>query len=598
MRKKKVLLISALLLILMGVAAVIIGVFAYQLGLDNNPIMGGKRKALVAAGILLLAIPPLWPACSRLARRLGWTQKLANSKRRFAKTSLAKWLGAPRPAQRQTWIWALSASVIVIVAAAWYLTAGTFVRWTPYSRYYDRQADAFLAGQLALLEQPPAALAQVPDIFNWRAREGIDYLWDASYYQGKYYLYWGPAPALVAAGIKLIHPGVVEDQILVMIFISGLGMVLSALFHWLRKTYFPSAPGWTILLFTLTTVLCVPVFWLVNRPSVYEAAIAAAQCFFLLGVYAALRGVYANGKRPGWLILAGLALGCAVASRFSYVFAVVFIALVILFVLLRRFFRKEHKLSPLLAFSLPLLLVAAGFAWFNYARFGSITETGMKYQLTGDALPVDRSLVFSTGYISPNVYSSLFRPLQVTPGQFPFFSTPYILDNMWPNIVHRQKTYYSGEPVAGIFATVPFLWLLVLLLIMGGRLFLDWVNERPRAALVGSREEFPLWGSVMIAGGLLIQLATNMTFVMTTMRYLADFTPMFVLTVALLVWGACSRLVLKPGWRLLLLLTTLLLSLASITIGLLTNLQGADWRFANNNPMLYNTLVHFFSKAP
>jgi 8-oxo-dGTP pyrophosphatase MutT (NUDIX family) len=84
----------------------------------------------------------------------------------------------------------------------------------------------------------------------------------------------------------------------------------------------------------------------------------------------------------------------------------------------------------------------------------------------------------------------------------------------------------------------------------------------------------------------------------TTMRYLADFTPMFVLVVALLVWSACSRLVLKPGWRLFLLLTTLLLCLASITIGLFTNLQGADWRFANNNPVLYNTLVHFFSKAP
>jgi hypothetical protein len=79
--------------------------------------------------------------------------------------------------------------------------------WTPYTRYYDRQADAFLAGSLSLLEKPPAELLALANPYDYHNREGLGYLWDASLYRGKYYLYWGPVPALVAAGVKLNPPG-------------------------------------------------------------------------------------------------------------------------------------------------------------------------------------------------------------------------------------------------------------------------------------------------------------------------------------------------------------------------------------------------------
>ena len=593
MRKKRALQITTILLILLGIIALIVAFFAYPLGLDNNAVMGSKRKILAVMGAFLLLLRPLWTLIEAGLRRLHLPERFST------------WMASHPPRERQPgklsrfferhiWLWGGLSVLVVAVVALWYLTAGTFTRWTPYSRYFDRQADAFLAGQLSLLEQPPAELSNVKDIYNWKAREGINYLWDASYFQGKYYLYWGPVPALVASAIKLVHPGIVEDQVLVLIFLLGLTAVLAAFFTWLRRCYYPRTPGSWILLFTLTAIFCVPVFWLINRPSVYEAAIASAQFFLLLGLYAAFRGLVEENLHPGWLALSGFSLGMTVASRFSYIFTVIGLCLVVGIAILNWLIRRQTRWPSVLAFALPLLLVAVGLAWFNYARFGSITETGMKYQLTGDALPVDRDLTFSAGYISPNFYSSVLRSPQIS-SKFPFFTTPFILDNMWPNFVHRPVTYYSGEPVVGILPTIPFLWLAGILIVWLIERLLRWINEIPEQAIHRAGTSMPDWGIALMCVAALVQFATNMTFVMTTERYLADFIPAMILGIGSLVGYTWVRSNLHPGWRKALSVLVILLCVSSITVGLLTNMQGADHRFENNNPTLYYEIANFFS---
>jgi hypothetical protein len=262
--------------------------------------------------------------------------------------------------------------------------------------------------------------------------------------------------------------------------------------------------------------------------------------------------------------------------------------------ILNRLIRRQTRWLSVLAFALPLLLVAVGLAWFNYSRFGSITETGMKYQLTGDALPVDRDLTFSAGYISPNFYSSVLRSPQIS-SKFPFFTTPFILDNMWPNFVHRPVTYYSGEPVVGILPTIPFLWLAGILIIWLIERLLRWINEIPEQAIHRAGTSMPGWGIALMCVAALVQFATNMTFVMTTERYLADFIPAMILGIGSLVGYTWVRSNLHPEWRKALSVLVILLCVSSITVGLLTNMQGADHRFENNNPTLYYEIANFFS---
>jgi hypothetical protein len=598
MRKRRAVFIFTILLMLGGIAAILIGFFAFQLGMDNNAEMGEKRKLLVGLGIALLLIRPAWTGLKLLSHIPMIAKLLERFRTKLDNTRFFKWISSDfgnkqnRFLNRNDWIWVIIGGLLISGISYWYLTAGTF-HLIPYSTYFDRQAEAFKAGQFALLENPPAELAQLPNVFDWRAREGIDYLWDASYYQGKYYLYWGPVPALVALGIKLIHPGVVEDQLLVLLFISGLAFVMGAFYRWLRRSYFPSMPGWTVLIFTCTTLFATPVFWLINRPSVYEAAIASAQFFLLLGVFCAFRGLASN-KNNGWLFLSGFALGAAVGSRFTYTFTIFAISLVVAITLFGQKLNSRQKWESILLFGLPLAIWAFGIGSFNYLRFGSIIETGMKYQLTGDALPENMKAIFSLGYFIPNSYSALFRPFGFTPGQFPFLSTPYVLDSMWANFIHRPPTYYFGEPVTGVLVSIPFLWMMLVpgfALVKRG---FDWINQKADGVTLGN-ESFPRWGKWLISGALLVQYATTMCFVMTTMRYLADFVPLFILGTVIAIGSVLARPDTKNWEKRLILILTTILCAATLCIGLLVNLQGADYRFQKNNPVLFEEISTFFT---
>lgn len=600
MRKKKVLGISTFLLILFGLAAILIGIFAYKIGLDNNPVMGPKRKFLIGLGAMFLLIRPVWTVAEKVSRNLGLKEKLARLASRWQGIWLSRWLTSTKKGplgrflETYAWVWTLLAGVVVAVTALWYLTAGTFTHWTEYTHYFSQQADGFLAGQLSLVEEPPVEFATLQNVYDWKQRQGINYIWDASYYNGKYYLYWGPMPALLAAGIKLVHPGVLEDQVLVLIYITGMALILGALFHWLHKKYIPSVPAWTIFLFTLVSIFSVHVFWLINRPDVYEAAIASAQFFLLFGIYATLRSLGTSEKGTRWLVLAGFGFGAAVASRFSYVFAVIFASGVIAFELIKRGRSSGWKIKPWLAYFLVLGAFAAGLAWYNYARFGSIFESGMKYQLTGDAVPRDFSKIFSPAYIIPNLYSEVLRPLVRTPGKFPFFSTPFIMDNMWPNWVHRVKTYYFGEQVVGVLPAIPYLWLLVLPPVKWIRRFLDWTNERTASQVEQHQNvRLPAWVLWLLVGMTIVQIMATLCFVQASMRYAVDFTVMLVVCTSMAVWEASVRLEYKPGWRKIFHAVVLMLALASISVGLLVNMQGADYRFANNNPDLYGSIARF-----
>ena len=595
MRKHKVIGFSKILLVIAGVIAVLASVFAYPLGLDNNAVIGPKRRLLIALGIVLVFTPLLLSALSALASKWKLAEKWAFFRGNYSQTRLAIWLGRPiRPGGKRSarW-WAAAGGLVVFLAVLWLLTAGTLTTWTPYSNYFDRQADGFLSGQLSLPEEPAPELAQLEDVYDWHQREGINYLWDVSYYQGRFYLYWGPLPALVSSAVKLVHAARVEDQTLLLIFFTGMGVSLAAIFSLLRERFFPATPAWTVFAFTLTAALAAPVYYLANRPGVYETAIASAQCFLLLGLYAILRAL-AGSKRPGgWLLLAGLSLGASLASRFSYAPALLFACFVTGLELLRSPRYKTRRLSALLAFALPLAAITAGLLLFNYARFGGFFETGMRYQLTGDALPEDFRLIYSAGYILPNAYSDLVRPLQTTPGVFPFVSTPYVLDTMWPNFIHRPATFYSGEPVAGIFAMVPFLWALLLLPLWGAARFIRWVNEDSAAASGPSAAGLPRWAALLLGGTLLVQCVFSFSFVMTTMRYLADFTPLLVIYTAVLVWRVYDRLS-SPALRRSLLTAAVLLCAASLLLSFFVNMQGGAERFLINNPALYNRIALFF----
>ncbi|MBI9051337.1 MAG: hypothetical protein JEZ00_18075 [Anaerolineaceae bacterium] len=441
---------------------------------------------------------------------------------------------------------------------------------TRSSNYYDQLADAFLAGQVHLPEHPPAPLLALDDPYDWTKREGIDYLWDATLYQGEYYLYWGAVPALIAALVKLIHPMILLDQSLVWAFWIGICIIFALLVSLLHKQLFPTQPAWMLFPFASLAGIAMPMLWLTTRPSVYESAIASGQFFLLVGLYAALRALWSESKTGGWLLLAGFAWGAAVNCRLNLAVGVGWFGLCLAYFL----FRKNHWtrwLQQMTLLALPLILWMGAMAGYNFLRFGNPLETGHKYQLNGPGMPTEYSQVMSLGYLLPSLYSYLIRPFLIE-GHTPYVSVPFISEQMWPFFIRLPKYYYYPEPTAGILLTTPVVWLAFLPLLNGLKKFKDWLlenNPLPEAGASLQLRQF-WWIGGGTAGILFFIL---LIFNAASMRYLADVLPMILLLSTVGFYWARQQIQDNPVWKPLLSLTAGLLFILSAVFSVLANLS-------------------------
>ena len=608
MRFQRAKIITEIGLAVLGAGMILVAIFAYQLHIDHNQTWGTARVASAFLGGLALLF-------SILMTFSAWHRRLDGFSVIKKIVIALIWVGAPlrwlwhrdeqeeqtpapdRTARNSAWL-AVTGAGIAILLSLWFITSGRMVTWTPSTTYFDKLADGFLAGKLSLLETPPAALVELTDPYSYQNRRGIgDYIWDASLYQGKYYYYWGPVPALLAAGVKTFGPIVVQDQFLVMAAIIGLAIVLAALFHWLRKTFFPAVPAWIILIIIPMGVLNTPVFWLVNFPTVYEVPIALGQFFLVLGLFAILRGMANENLRLVWLTAAGFCWGASIGSRANNVAAIGWMTgLAILYFMLKTK-RKWAWVGEAATLLVPLAIWGGGLAWYNYARFGNILETGHRYQLSRPGLPVVFSQLFSFSYVLPNLYNLLARPMVVNWQAFPFFFTPYISNSMWPKLIFypRNPNYYYTEPIAGIFVAISASWLIFLPVMALIRDGWRWLHEQP-VRLVKLRE-WPVstWAGWMAAGGVVCNLAVLTLFVTTSMRYEADVTVLLTVLIGICIGWTTAFLNARPRLQKSFLWVSAALCILSIIISLLINFQNVGNIFVKSNPQLYSAIAHFFN---
>lgn len=611
MRNNLARFITALVFILIGMTFFIIAIFAFQFHLDNNQAFGPNRIALATLGIIFI-ITGVIIYVSQYFKRV-WESPVVQRAKPFFNWIKTPYLWLiksnqekpePVPALRGTALFAIAGAGLAIFISLWYITSGRMLTWTPSTTYFDRQANAFLAGQLSLLEKPPAALVALTNPYQYknRIKAGLqtnDYIWDASLYNGKYYYYWGPVPALLAALVKIFQPAwVIQDQYLILFAIVGLAIFLAALFYWLKKNCFPRIPGWLVMLMTLLGVLNTSVFWLVNHPDVHEVPIAIGELFLVLGLYTALTGFQSKQHQVLLMALTGLFWGAAIGSRIDLSPGLAWMVLLVFLFLLFKSKKWPLSIGGVVALVLPLLFWAGGLAWYNYARFGNILETGHRFQLTGGALPADYRNIVSVSYILPNLYNLLARPLEIYWHEFPFLYTPFIRSTMWPKIFFypRDLNYFYNEPITGLFVSMPIIWLVLIIGFIGfirtSRVLRK--GELDLAKLIQA-QPISTWIAAMVSGAFIFNLGTLSIFIFSTMRYQADLTPLLTILFALCVGWASSSLHSYPRlWRLVLFLIGILI-LISVIIGLLTNFQNGDWIFKNNNPQLYQSIVHFFT---
>lgn len=254
--------------------------------------------------------------------------------------------------------------------------------------YFNFLADAFLHNQLYLRLIPETTL-------------------DLSFFNGRYYLYWGPAPALLALPLVFLFGPQVSDvlqSILYGAFNVGLFSVFLRLLS--EKEILQLTRAQRVLL-TIFFSLGTPFTPLPAVGTVWFLLQLVSLMFVLLGFIA---GYSLHGRKA--FFWSGMAAAALLLSRPTAAPSFIFLA----WNLLHRFWKIERKvlmgycvagLSPVAA-GVGLILI------YNYFRFGNPFENGLSYHLMGPAFQVlsAKHGQFSLQYVPTNLfYNYFFYPI-------------------------------------------------------------------------------------------------------------------------------------------------------------------------------------------
>jgi len=321
---------------------------------------------------------------------------------------------------------ALLLALLVLLTGWIYLgnahrTAGAWSYSTP-GGYYNLLADALLSGQTHLKLEPDPRLLRLENPYD--GPQGTDRPHDMSFYQGKFYLYYGIGPALLLFIPWTYLTGTYLPEIIgIAGFCFGSFVWMTAWLVGLRRRLFPEVnPAW-LLCCVAVLAFGSPLFFLSGNNTFYAVPISAA-CFCLSGTLFMIQRCLRAGalnRSLVWLISASLLHGLAVASRPNYVLGLVVLLVPAFF--LWKTLSAENRLRgpgllPWLAAILPAAGVGVVMAAYNYFRFGSPFEFGIQYSLAS----ADVRLIKLMGpeYLGRNFFNYLLQPLD--PGRYyPFF---------------------------------------------------------------------------------------------------------------------------------------------------------------------------------
>ncbi|MFH1184075.1 MAG: hypothetical protein V1755_03440 [Chloroflexota bacterium] len=563
-----------LILFAAGGLAALAAALAGTLGLDRSPGWGRARLVLLMAGVVMCSIAALSHYSAKLIDGSpGWLHR---------RSRLWAIFGAARSAAGPQFLGLVLGGLVsvgIAVYVLWYTSAGRFPDFPHVHNDYADLGDALLHGQLSLLETPSPELQVLQDPYDPSQRVNVPYRWDASYYDGRYYLYWGPVPAIVSAGLQVLIGAPPSGALLVALAFLGLLAVFLGYLKRIWGRLYAGRPMFSLGLFAAVAFVNLPLLFEVGQARVYDASVLYGQLFLLAGLLG--WELYAGTAKPAWLVAAGLGWGLAIGCRYNLLLSViVFAASVMIWLVRRGPQRLAWQRVGLLAAPILACLIALGL--YNYVRFGSVLETGMAYQLSFGA---SQHLSYSPAHIPSSLYIYFFYPL-TTAGTFPFIRSALFDPVLVPSWLQMSADRVFDHVIFGTLPAVPGLWLLVLappLLLLEVR-----SARRPADARAGDFEQnFTFWMITAAAAGQILYLSV---FFYAAERYVGDFFLLTVLAMAMVV--ARFDVYLSSHWmRVALWGVATALAVWTVAIGYFGAFSVPPKTLSAANPSLYSALA-------
>jgi hypothetical protein len=456
-----------------------------------------------------------------------------------------------------------------------------------YNLYVDL-ADAFLQGRLSLIAEPSQALMSLPDPYDPLQNTGLR-LHDASLYKGRYYLYFGPTPALMAfIPWKLLTGKPMPHNIAGAIF-AAVGLIVSILLMLLivRGAKFRGS-FLTRLIGIVMLGICNMVLLTLRRSYIYEVSSLSAYAFSMLSLFFIYSFLLFDHRKKIHLLISSLCYGLAIASRFSYVYGVV-IFLIPLWCFLdhqKVFSRSNFRKTAvfLITVGMPLTVCIGLLLLYNYLRFGNFLEFGQRYQLT-----ILRPLsypFFSIQNFWINNYQYLIPGVFIN-GSFPFFYGQSVIIPKYITIPPYYPLYWVQvtSPMIGLLTNIPFLWIIIP----------GWLYLKLR------KVEFAIpiyyFATLLLLGGTANWLVVSF-YSFASIRYVIDFLPMFLLLACLvyfMIYDHFNDVIIGRIIVQCIVITTVIYS-ALANIGI--SIEGYGQIFKKGNPELYTAMEHFFDFIP
>jgi hypothetical protein len=554
--------IKSVVFFVLGGAMIAAAFFAEAIGLDNDPGWGRGRIAILVFGILLVA----WGLFCSIYTETAFTIS------RKIQLSIAQHLIGLFAFLRRYW-YTLPIVILVILVYIWFASSGSWTRWEPATRYYAELANSFKHRKLYLPDRPNSELLNLSNPYDPVERRGVKIFIDYSLYNGKYYLYWGPVPALLLMMVDPLTHGRVGDLYLVFNFVCGIFLLQFLLILNIWDQFFRDLPKWILSLSVSVAGLISPwTYMLINEPNgrIYEAAITGAQFFLLAGFLIAVLAFKQTIPSPWLLTITGFLWALAFGTRLILVVPIGFLVFMIAYRIWKTTYPSLMNFAmKVLPLAIPLSLSLIGLGWYNWVRFGSVFETGFSYALAAVNLQKYHNLLFSPVYIIQNLYNYVLKSPAST-RYFPFIHPEMGIKNELFEFYSLPEVYETS-PITGLFLMTPFLVFIIVPIIT--LLTKNTQNKSIKSTQKDNLNNIMDWMITSLFGAFLSGFGLLMIFFWAAMRYMGDFLPALTVLSILGFWQGYQLLAQKPHYQKIYLILGIILAGTSVIVNLLLSIS-------------------------
>jgi hypothetical protein len=468
--------------------------------------------------------------------------------------------------QRPHWAGVLRWGLLVATAFFYWWTInpeGHEPLFEPHGRgYYNLLARGFLKGVTSLDLPADPHLATVANPYD-PAQRGPHGLHDASYFRGKYYLYFGPTPVLLLFGPCYVLTGNFLAEAHAVAIFGLAGVWLGALLLGeIARRYFPRGSPWVHFASVAALCFATMVPALMRRPAFWEVPIACGFALAMLVAYATWKAFHSS-RAAQWTCVASVAMGLCLGARPVYLFGAAILLGPAGWAAWKHrgnFRRNKTWWRIFLSATVPLGAAGLCLAAYNVARFGDPFQFGQQYQMAGYDITGMKFFSLDYFWFSARVY------LTSAPGLSPFF--PFLTVITPPA---APSGHFGIENPYGIFVIAPWTLLAVL-------------------SVVAVRLRTPLgWWLAGMWALCLTTAACVFCFGAANNRYMVDFVPALIVLGSIGAWiatGSANRL-LRAASAILVAVLCVWSSLAGILISLQHNRL-----LELNHPRVYEKLAY------